>query len=121
MQRRIALFELDRHNFYAIFSGRFNFSIENTFPQTILLFSLLIFRSEPGRLNGTQLVAPHLNARADLVADSTRDGEALFACASERGGIGKTPMQALGHTSKDRATVGATLITDSDRVGEQFA
>ena len=121
MQRRIALFELDRHNFYAIFSGRFNFSIENTFPQTISLFSLLIFRSEPGRLNGTQLVAPHLNARADLVADFTRAGEALFACASERSGIGKTPMQALGHTSKDRATVGATLITDSDRVGEQFA
>ena len=118
MQRRIALFELDRHNFYAIFSGRFNFSIENTFPQTILLFSLLIFRSEPGRLNGTQLVAPHLNARADLVADFACAGEALFTAADEPGWIWKTPMQSFSHTREDWAPLGAALVAHRDHVGE---
>ena len=70
------------------------------------------------RLDGAHFVAPHLDVRADLVADLTRVGEALFMHPAERGGIGKTPVQPPSHTGEDGAALGATFVADGDHVGE---
>ncbi len=72
-------------------------------------------------LDRAHFVAPHFDARANLVADFPRTCEALVVCATERGRIWKTPVQSLGHARKNRTTLGGALVADSDYVGEQFA
>lgn len=52
------------------------------------------------RLDQTHFVAPHFNARANLIADFARAGEALLMCAGQLGWIWKTPVQSLGHAAK---------------------
>src|SRR5439155_21050719 len=47
--------------------------------------------------------------------------EAFFACAAERSWIRKTPVQSLGHASKDGTTPRTALVADRDHVGEQLA
>jgi hypothetical protein len=79
------------------------------------------FRSEPGRLRGAYLVAPHLDARTNLVADFACAGKPLFARAGKRGRIWKTPVQPLGHTGKNRAAFSAGFVADRDHVSEQLA
>ena len=54
----------------------------------------------------------------DLVADFARACEALLAPARERSRIGKTPVQSLRHTRKNRAALGAGFIADRDHVRE---
>jgi len=59
--------------------------------------------------------------RPYLIPDLARACEALVARASERGRIGKTPVQSLGHPGKDWAAFGATFVTYCDYVREQLA
>jgi hypothetical protein len=57
------------------------------------------------RFYGAHFIAPHFNTRANLVADLTCAGQARFVCPPERGRIWKTPVQSLGHASKDGTTL----------------
>src|SRR5213592_1853980 len=70
------------------------------------------------RLDRAHFVAPHLDAGADLVADFTRARETFFACAGERGGIGKTPVQLHRCAGKDWTAFRAAFIADGDHIGE---
>lgn len=72
------------------------------------------------RVHGTHFIAPHLNARADLVADFACPGEAFVVRAGEGRWIGKTPVQSFGHASKDGTPLRTALVADRDHVGEQF-
>ena len=70
------------------------------------------------RFNGAHFVAPHLNARANLIANSACTGEAFIVRAAERRWVRKTPVQSLCIAGKDRAAFGAALIANGDHVGK---
>src|SRR5207302_347804 len=71
--------------------------------------------------NCAHFIAPHLDARANFIANFACAGEAFFLHAAERTGIWKTPVQSPGHTGKNWASLGTGFIADRDHVGEQLA
>src|SRR6266480_37492 len=64
------------------------------------------------RFNCAHFIAPHFDTCANLIADLAGASEAFFARADERSRIGKTPVQSLRHTRKNRAALGAGFIAD---------
>src|SRR6266480_1579972 len=70
------------------------------------------------RFNGAHFIAPHFATRANLIADLARPCKTFFVRANQRSRIGKTPVQSLRHTRKNRAALGAGFITNGDHVGE---
>ncbi len=124
----------ERQNCFRRTGGHFQHRIRNQIPRLLPGLDVCLPMSNKGksregcleridcaRFHRTYFVAPHLKARADLVADFTCAGEALFTRAGERGRIWKTPVQSLGHASKDGTTLRTALVADRDHVGEQFA
>ena len=77
-------------------------------------------RSVPSanRFNGAHFIAPYFDTRSNLIADLARSGEAFFARADECSRVGKTPVQSLRHTGKNRATLGVAFSADRDHVRE---